>query len=220
MGGYLFKMEIVMHVLVVSREDDAHADAVVKQLHKADVPIFRWNTEKSHEYEICIDIHDGVITNPKNNRSLKLSEVTAVYLRRRSYPDISFSTHEEEDFAQREWKKMYTTLLAYLDCLPVRWLNSPSSIEYASCKLRQQRIALNCGFFVPETLYTNVGAIVNRKYSSSRYVYKAFDGGVLSEGSCNGVYTTPFDQPLNSDYVQSLSVCPGIFQPYVDKKVN
>jgi glutathione synthase/RimK-type ligase-like ATP-grasp enzyme len=90
--------------------------------------------------------------------------------------------------------------------------------DVSKLPMYQQLQALKVGFLIPETLYSNSICDINSKFSSSNFIYKAFDGGSLSEKSDRAIYTKLFEEEIESRHETAIAISPGIFQPYVNKK--
>ncbi len=204
-------------VLVVTRKDDPHADLVISELGNLGVDVFRLNTEAITEYSIELGVDGGRIEHLAYPRTLDLSEVGSVYLRRRSYPYNLCVEGEYKEFAQGEWVKLMRNIWAVLD--ERYWINHPLAIEGAKDKLRQLQIARREGFIIPDTVMSNsLDSVRKLEARHEKIIYKAFDGGALYPGATKCIYTTILeDTNLDDAQRDSLGVCPGIFQDYHDK---
>jgi len=204
-------------VLVVTRKDDPHADLVISELVVLGVDVFRLNTEAITEYAIELGVDGGKIEHLEYPRTLDLSDVGSVYLRRRSYPYNLCVENEYKEFAQGEWVKLMRNIWAVLDGR--YWINHPFAIEGAKDKLRQLQIARREGFTIPDTIMSNsLDAVRLLKSRHEKIIYKAFDGGALYPGATQCVYATILeDENLDDGQRDSLRICPGIFQDYHDK---
>lgn len=203
-------------VLIVTRKDDPHADLVVTDLSKIGIEVFRINTECATEYEFNLGINGGNVKNRISSLELDLDDVSSVYLRRRSVPQLSVDPNYLE-FTQGEWTKMFRNIWAVLD--ERYWVNHPFALEKAKDKLYQLSVANKIGFTIPKTVMTNsLDSIRQFRSGVSKVIYKAFDGGALYPGSEKCVYTTVLgDEYFQDEQKESLLVCPGIFQDYQEK---
>lgn len=203
-------------VLIVTRKDDPHADLVVTDLAELATKVFRLNTECATEYDFSLRLNGGKIKNRITSLKLDLDDVTAVYLRRRSFPQLLVDPRYLE-FAQGEWIKLFRNIWTLLQ--DRYWMNSPDALESAKDKLHQLRVAQKIGFTVPDTTMTNsLDSVRELRGRERKLIYKAFDGGALYPGSEQRIYTTVLgEEQFEEEQRESLLVCPGIFQTYQEK---
>lgn len=72
-------------VLIITNEHDSHADAVVLELHKRNIPVFRFHPEEfPHACSISIDIRDGSIEGEiaTQSRTVDFKDICAAWYRR------------------------------------------------------------------------------------------------------------------------------------------
>jgi len=217
--AHIFKKEIEHMILIITMKDDVHADLVIKRLNELGVEVFRFNTECATDYQISISLGGGNITNIVSGRVVDLSKVGSVWLRRRASPEaINTSPKEYQPFLEQEWASFYRNICALLR--DRFWISSANAIDKTKDKMRQLRIAKELGFTVPETLITNClkEAIVFQE-RLGRCVYKPHDGSALNMENGDTLYTSIIAQELvqSPEMEQSLLICPGIFQPYIEK---
>ena len=204
-----------MTILVITRENDPHADLVIRELGILEMSVFRLNTETAHSYDITLTLDEGSIVHKRTERKLCLRDVSGVYMRRQEQIEASISP-KDMDFVQPEWRSFYDNLWSVLN--GVLWVSSTSVLRDASCKLSQLQCAKSVGFNVPDTVMTNsVDAIYDLQRNNAKTLYKPFNSGKYGD---EGMI---YSNVLNGSYVdietrESLSICPGIFQGYVDKE--
>ena len=205
-------------ILLITRKDDIHADIVVGHLKKKVEEFFRFNTEDAHNNNICLTLDGGFIENRISKRRLELLTVKSVWVRRRSFPEIEIEPNSLKSFVEQEWLKMYKNIWPFLSgCF---WISDPIAIELASNKLHQLRLARSLGFLVPETIETNCFAEVEELASKyEQCIYKPHDGGAINRETKQMMYTNILDDRFwqSSNPSAQLSLCPGIFQPYLAK---
>lgn len=204
-------------ILIVTRKDDVHADLVVRHLAVIGVPFFRLNTEAAEEYEITLGATSGMMKNRISGLSLDLRDVDSVWVRRRSF--IELAQNKYRPFIESEWAGLYRDIWLMLHkCF---WMSWPFSMEQARGKIGQIRLAAELGFNVPATCFTNsISEAVQFQKDVGICVYKPNDGGVFDRGGNEAVYTNIIAQDLvaSSEMDDMLKICPGIFQPYIEKK--
>jgi len=72
-------------VLIVTNDHDEHADAVIEELHRRDVPVFRFHPEEFPDaYSISIEIQDGRIDGEirSEHRQVAFRDICAAWYRR------------------------------------------------------------------------------------------------------------------------------------------
>ncbi len=205
-------------ILIVTRKDDVHADLVAMELEKLGVPFFRLNTEAIYEYEIALTLDGAELLHIASRRRMDTNNISAVYLRRRSIPDLPIDS-EYESFVHSEWKSFLKNL--WVSMRNARWVSNPEAIEVASNKLAQLKVAQEIGLTIPPTLMTNSQDEVrafNGKFGSDGLVYKALNSGEISRDSGEVIYTQILDTALlDSSYSDEFRLAPGIFQPCIKK---
>ncbi|TSC78758.1 MAG: RimK domain-containing protein ATP-grasp [Parcubacteria group bacterium Gr01-1014_33] len=206
-------------ILLITRKDDIHADLVVKNLVELKAKFFRLNTDYLSDYEISLSLNSGYIRHPVTKRSVNLSEVKSIWIRRRSLPEKIKDVKEEfRSFCEEEWLRFYQNIWSVLE--DRFWISPPYAIDATRSKMKQLIIARDIGFLVPETIITNsIDEVIELQRKFSVCIYKPHDGGALSTGSDQMIYTNIIDTILekSEELTESLKICPGIFQPYIEK---
>lgn len=147
-------------ILVFTNKEDVHPNPVIDILMERGVPFFRLNTEDLlTDYTFSWWAKDGIcdfeIENKQTGLHLNGSEITAVWDRRPEVPkSLPFHNTEEIDAHNlREARAFLRFLRYYVEHIPS--IGSIVGDKVASSKMLQYRTAKDCGFIVPETVYTN-----------------------------------------------------------------
>lgn len=204
-------------ILIVTRKDDVHADLVIRHLLSSKIPFFRLNTECADEYRFVIGAESGRVENKVSGLSLDLEMVGSVWLRRRSF--IGSIPENLKSFVEAEWAGLYRDIWLLLE--NKFWMSWPFAIEVAKNKINQIRLARKIGFNIPATCFTNsIEEAVSFQREMGVCVYKPNDGGTFDSNGNLAVYTSVIDKNLtaSSELDGMLKICPGIFQPYLNKK--
>ncbi|MCE7078884.1 ATP-grasp ribosomal peptide maturase [Streptomyces sp. ST2-7A] len=144
-------------VLVVAEQLDAAADMVVDQLNQRGVPVVRFDAA---DFPQSVTLTgqlgtsgdwDGALTD--GHRSVRLSDVRAVYYRRPGRPVIADTV--PESYKQWAQNQADCALLNLLSALPVRWINNPHFDRLAAHKPQQLVAAVKAGLRVPRSIITN-----------------------------------------------------------------
>ncbi len=135
-------------VLVVTNEDDPHADAVIKAIGNS---VFRLNTEKIlEEFETDVFISDVIHTSflKGYGRELLFEDIVSVYYRRPEKPKDDESPLDKIRIGEA-WGALYHFLYG-LDHLP--WMGHPLKDKRNSSRLLQLKTAVDVGFRIPATI--------------------------------------------------------------------
>lgn len=146
----------------------------------------------------------------------------SVWYRRPRDPEPSAQVQaSDRTFVAGEWSRGMRNLQAlgerFCDQL---WVNSPTAAIRAEHKLVQLDAARNCGLRFPPTLISHDPDQIRRFAAKhGRLVYKSFathSWKSMAKDRTSSVYATVLEPGMLDDEA-SLELCPGIFQPYVDK---
>jgi hypothetical protein len=208
-------------VLIITNDQDEHADAVVLELHKRNVPAFRFHPDDfPHACSISMDIRDDRIEGEIFNtyHRVAFDDICAAWFRRSqnlvtASPSLTSTTLDNYVKAQS-----MMTLTALCEGLQTLWVGHPHRLRRANVKALQLVEASKAGFKTPQTLITNDPA------KAATFV------GLLGETTCAikplialGVsneqgYRLPLTTTLPPGHsLESVALAPTIFQPYVDK---
>ncbi len=117
-----------------------------------------------------------------------------------------------QDFIRREWNHV-------LGCLPTffenaKWVNPISKALVASAKPVGLNLAVQAGFSIPRTSFTNDMKVVSAACDNYDLVYKPLHGYLAPDSKT--IFTTRIDkdQLLNAD---EIGIAPGIYQEHVEK---
>lgn len=181
-----------MSVLVLSEDLDPTVDAVVDELCRRGVEVFRCDTawfpaRMSLDAELTDERWSGTLDT--KDRRLPFADVRSAWYRRPTafvFPDEM--SDPERRHATWEAKLGLGGLLADLDVL---WVNKPAREADASYKPVQLATAARCQLTVPPTLITNRPEAVHRfAAQQGQVVVKPLAyGSVFEEGQARALYT-------------------------------
>jgi len=202
-------------VLVLTHWFDPTADAVVEELNRREVPVFRYNPGDFPQRSALAATFGGGWTGSLHtpDRTLDLAKVGCVYHRR----PTAFEFPEEMSEPERKWaaREARMGLGGVLATLP-RWLNHPADIAQAEYKPVQLTAATAAGLRVPDTVITN-DADTARSFlaTAGRVVYKPLSGGGVAE---DGTYRLIYATPVDADEIdESVTRTAHLFQAWVPK---
>ena len=208
-----------MTILLVTNSYDVAADYVTAVLDKLGTAYFRLDTDRFPQYvQASFDPARGS-TLRSGTSSILEREITAVWYRRHSTPDLPNGIERgEADFCRRESRAL---LIGMLQALPTRrWMSHPIALAAAEAKPYQLSVARRLGFRLPPTLVTNDPARVERFAARRSLVVKAVSSGyIASEDGNRAVFTSRLRKKDLKD-LSALSLAPVIFQELVNKRAD
>ncbi|MGI8312214.1 ATP-grasp ribosomal peptide maturase [Saccharopolyspora hattusasensis] len=171
-----------MTILILARDLDPSADAMVTVLRDRDVPVCRVNTawfpaQLSISAELRGGRWSGALRTPEH--CLELDDVSAVWYRSpEAYqmPAELSSAERQHAFLEAKYG-----LGGVLSSLPVLWVNHPARMADASYKAVQLIRAHESGLAVPETAITNERDTVKNFAARGRTVTKLMGSNTISE---------------------------------------
>ena len=190
-------------VLIFTNKEDAHPNPVMDILTERGVPFFRLNTEDlltEYAFRWWADAGgcDFEIENCITGLRIQGSEITAVWDRRPEAPEALpiHNTTEIDAHNRREALGFLKFLRYYVEHIPS--IGSIVGDKVASSKMLQYRTALDCGFIIPETVYTNrKSAVTSLASFHTRLCLKSIDGANVWDEK-NGVDYVLYTQALES----------------------
>ncbi|HEY8283343.1 MAG TPA: hypothetical protein VIJ28_03055 [Chloroflexota bacterium] len=208
-------------VLIITNEHDEHADAVVRELHKRNVPVFRLHPEDfPHACSVSIEIQDGRIEGEILNEyhRVAFNDICAAWYRRShnlfsGSPSLTSTKLDNYVKAQS-----IITLTALCESLRTLWVCHPLKLRRADVKALQLAEASKAGLRTPNTLISNdpakAAAFADGLGSAECAIKPLIALGVKNEQG----YRLPLTTTLPKGHaLESVALAPTIFQPYVDK---
>jgi glutathione synthase/RimK-type ligase-like ATP-grasp enzyme len=208
-------------VLIITNDHDEHADAVVGELNRRDVPVFRFHPEDfPHACSVSIEIEDGRINGELRNADHRVAfdDVCAAWFRRsRNLYDgrISRTSEKLEDYVKSQSS---ATLVAVCASLETLWVSHPFALRRGEVKALQLALASRAGLKTPQTLISNdparAAAFVGALGDAECAIKPLMAVGVTDERGYRLPLTTTLPRGHSLDGVALAST---MFQPYVDK---
>ncbi|MGY1632604.1 MvdC/MvdD family ATP grasp protein [Geodermatophilus sp. SYSU D01186] len=210
-------------MLVITNDHDEHADAVIEELDRRAVPVFRFHPEEftdaaSISMEICNGRIDGEIRNARQR--VAFHDICAAWYRRSRalfapLPSLNVLYGDVENFVRVQSSATLSGLYAGLQTL---WVGQPSKLRQAEVKAVQLAEAGKAGLTTPQTLISNdperatafIEALGGVDCALKPLIATRVDG---EEGA-----RLPLTTILPRGHaLDSVALSPSVFQPYIEK---
>ena len=207
-------------VIIFSAPEDVHASALKWALEKNGIqavwgPSLRLDTK-------------AIYAAPASKAGVEVfgnrwsaDAAATVWMRRVETPTAQDVHEEDREFAAMQWKMFQKNVFDAADHFAnTFWVNRPAAGDMAESKLVQLRAARDVSIPFPDTVIGNDAAAVSELLQKhEKLVFKQFTGHMWKSKatgemhSCGpALLTKDHDLPPNS-----IAVCPGIYQQYIDK---
>jgi glutathione synthase/RimK-type ligase-like ATP-grasp enzyme len=210
-------------VLVITNDHDEHADAVIEELHRRDVPVFRFHPEEFPDAcSISMEIQDGHIDGEICNAHHRVAfhDICAAWFRRSrnlfaAPQNLNVLHGDLDNFVKVQ---STTTLAALFGSLQTLWVGQPSRLRHADIKPLQLAEASRAGLKIPATLLSNdptrAAAFVDA-LGDTECAIKPLIATRANDGEADRLpLTTTLPRGHSLD---SVALAPTILQPYVEK---
>src|SRR2546423_2260566 len=208
-------------VLIITNDHDSHADHVIRELHRREIPVFRFHPEDfPRACSVSIEVHDGHIDGEIKNahHRVALSDVCAAWFRRSRNLYMGRVNTTSEKLSDYINAQSGATLAALFECLDTLWVGHPHVLRRAEVKAVQLAEASKAGLKTPKTLISNdpaqVAAFAGTLGGAECALKPLHAIGVTGQRGYHLPLTTtlPPGQALDS-----VALAPTIFQPYIEK---
>jgi glutathione synthase/RimK-type ligase-like ATP-grasp enzyme len=208
-------------VLIVTNDHDEHADAVILELNRRDVPVFRFHPEDfPHACSVSIEIRDGRVQGELGtaDRRVAFDDVCAAWYRRSRnlyMGPVSRTSEKLDDYVKAQSTATVVAVCAGLETL---WVSHPFKLRRAEVKALQLAEASRAGLRIPLTLISNdpvrAATFVDALEETECAIKPLIAIGVTDEHG----YRLPLTTTLPRGHsLESLALAPTMLQPYVDK---
>lgn len=202
--------------LVVTNKRDLTSDMIVLELKRRELPFVRLNTEDfANSLIFCNPAHESTWHVDIGRATFSTSDIQAAYFRRPEPISIQSSVAADgQAYCMQEWHAVLESLYWELGS---RWLNAPHHIMLAENKLRQLRLATQCGMKIPETLATNDPKAAVAFCEENQVIGKPFRQALVSlDGIENVIFTNRIHIDATTDPL-AISAAPMILQKEIRK---
>src|SRR5215216_2359353 len=147
-------------VLIITNDHDEHANAVIAELDRRAVPVFRFHPDEfPHACSISMEIRGGRIDGEIRNARQRVAfhDICAAWYRRSRalfapLPSLNVLQGDLENFVRVQSSATLSGLFAGLETL---WVGQPSKLRQAEVKAVQLAAAAKAGLATPTTLISN-----------------------------------------------------------------
>src|SRR3954467_1906706 len=208
-------------VLIVTNDHDEHADAVIVELNRRDVPVFRFHPEDfPHSCSVSIEIRDGRIGGELRNGDHRVAfdDICAAWYRRSRnvyMGPVSRTSEKLDDYVKAQSTATVVAVCAGLETL---WVSHPFKLRRGEVKALQLAEASRAGLKIPQTLISNdperAATFVDTLGAAECAIKPLMAIGVTDEHG----YRLPLTTTLPRGHsLESLALAPTMLQPYVEK---
>ncbi|MCA1648057.1 MAG: hypothetical protein LC797_22200 [Chloroflexi bacterium] len=210
-------------VLIITNDHDEHASAVIAELHRRDVPVFRFHPQDfpgacSISMEIQAGRVGGEIRTAEHR--VQLDDICAAWYRRlrdlfAPPPTLNVLYGDVENYVGVQ---STTTLAGLFASLQTLWVGQPSRLRQAEIKALQLAQASKAGLKTPNTLISNdptwAASFLDR-LGDTECAIKPLVAVRANDGHADRL---PLTTTLPRGHgLESVALAPTIFQPYVEK---
>jgi glutathione synthase/RimK-type ligase-like ATP-grasp enzyme len=208
-------------VLIITNDHDEHADAVIRELTKRNVSVFRLHPEDfPHACSVSIEIQDGRIQGELRNTDHRVAfdDISAAWFRRSRNLFEGRISHTSEKLDNYVRAQSTATLIAVCASLDTLWVSHPFKLRRGEVKALQLAEASKAGLKTPHTLISNdvtqATAFVDALGDTECAIKPLMAVGVTDDQG----YRLPLTTTLPPGHsLESVALAPTMFQPYVDK---
>lgn len=215
-------------VLILSNQDDVHADIVAARLESMGVPHLRADPGRAND-DFCYIFQDSgaadidrVLLWHKDRPVIDLDQQRSVLVRRIS--PLSDSHGPSSDVQRFQSAETTSALDGILSTLPsqVPWFNHPRANQLAADKIAQLRCARRVGLSIPSTMVTNDPARAYAFYEECRrdIIVKSLSPLSAPQEVVSALFTTKVPADLRETDWESVAAGSSILQARVEKSAD
>src|SRR5919197_1112110 len=208
-------------VLIITNDHDEHADAVIGELTKRKIPVFRFHpADFPHACSVSIEIEDGRVQGELRNSDHRVAfdDICAAWFRRAGNlyeTRLSMTSEKLDNYVKTQSQATVSALCSSLQTL---WVSHPLTLRRGEVKALQLAEASKAGLKTPDTLISNDVAqattFVDALGDADCAIKPLMALGVTDEQGFRLPLTTTLPRGHS---LESVALAPTMFQPYVDK---
>ncbi|KRE97818.1 hypothetical protein ASG87_14935 [Frateuria sp. Soil773] len=221
MGGFFEGNGMESPVYILAEWNEPHSAALKWALEKNKIPVAIAPDFSGLASRFTAQVDNAGVSFRMTTALHEENRARSVWFRRPAEPQPSHCLDADKQFVQRQWTYFQKNLFHLNDSIiPALWANRPGAAIAAESKLLQLQIAHALDMNIPELVVTNHAADVRRiikKYG--KVIFKTFHPHSWQSASNGNIYDIGVAL-LDADSElpeESIAVCPGIFQRYIEK---
>ena len=206
-------------LFILTNSQDVTASFLIPVLKKSGIPFVRFDTDGVLQ-NAKFDYRAGVPRLRLNGSWYEPGRITNIWYRRpEEFKLDSNNDSPEAKYTRAEWAEFFENFFAHVPT--DRWMNHPSVNATASRKLEQLSTVSQLGMKIPDTLVTQEPTELRAFYAKhrGRLIAKPLSSGYVERRNNeldSLIYTNQIKQQ-DLENLDDLSVCPTLFQEFVDK---
>lgn len=223
MSGRARNRTATKRLMIICQDLDPHVDVMVSHLEDRGIRPFRLHTQDL-QGNLNLQIR------PESSRgdwrwrlegpveAITDREVGSVWNRRTLFRRDPALSNEEAEFAEMESRE---TMMGVYRMTDAFWVNHPDRVRRAESKPDHMSVAVDLGFTVPRTLFTNDGGAARKFFDAcdGQVVFKVLIQGRLGAEDSLGIYTSPVTRKQLDDDV-AIRRAPCFFQEHLPKAAD
>lgn len=210
-------------ILIITSKEDTHADYVIEKANN-DKEIVRLNTE-DFASNCIVDYNLDTLSVHILDSDIKFQSnvIKSVWFRRPK--DIVVQNYSDDGIVTFINKQYNAFLRGLYFCThdSAKWINPLPALHRSRIKLQQLQLAYKLGMKVPDTIVTNDPKLVIDFFrKNSTICTKSLDEPNFTiDGYLYPMLTRKIESIEElEEKKESLSICPHLFQEYIDKKMD
>jgi len=208
-------------VLILSDENDAHANVVVEELIKMNTDFVRLDLNTSALLKTFATYKSGVWEIITENNRFYSSQIKAIW-NRRTYVELLLEESDDDDADFKIWKNEWnkTLLGLHYSILDRYWLNNYRNSQRAENKYLQMDTAKKLGLLMPDIIVSNQKKDLldfANKYQHVALKLMYQDFYKVNNDSYNGFYVNRIKKEDLLNFKENQEN-PIVLQEYVEKK--
>ena len=208
-------------VLILTDCFDVHADIVVEELEKENIPFFRFDLDVESLKKVYISFENSIWKIKTKDNEISSKQITCVWCRR-PFVELSLQEQRYTDIDFKIWKNEWNkTLLGLYNSLKqIPWLNPLRKAYKGENKYYQMDIAKEVGLKMPQTLISNDKRMIEKfaiKHKKNLFKLMSQEIYDLGNDDFKGLYTNVI-RLKDIEKFNETEENPIVLQEYIDKK--
>jgi len=214
-------------LLIVTSQDDIHADMVIKELEDSKIKPIRLNSDtliQESAYSFSWNQQGQSISQSFTFKDSKLSteKIKLIWWRKPNeyYPDPEVTDEWAKQYAVEETKSLVQSLSGLFP--DANWINNYYNLRLPSRRINQIPLTKQLGIPIPATLVTNqYESIVSFLKQEGSCIIKPMDYSCfLHDDKQYACYTRPIDLETIDSLRDSIHLAPVFIQKRIPKKAE